>query len=167
MAIEQIAFPFLWTMNVNAFHEKAGRSQVDLLGFCQLVVSPSRVATLALLKLNAVVGVTARFDSQGRLSSMGVQCAFCHSTVDDSFMPGIGHRLDGWPNRDLNVGGIVALAPNPGPLADQLGVDVVATLKKVLVGGRLLPSKETPQNLPSQRGFLGRFSFPLDSCLRT
>src|SRR6266567_2431888 len=87
--------------------------------------------TLALLKLNAVVGVTARFDSQGRLSSMGIQCAFCHSTVDDSFMPGIGHRLDGWPNRDLNVGGIVALAPNPGPLADQLGVDV-ATLKKVL-----------------------------------
>ena len=87
--------------------------------------------TLALLKLNAVVGVTGRFDSQGRLSSIGIQCAFCHSTVDDSFMPGIGHRLDGWPNRDLNVGGIVSLAPNPKPLADQLGVDV-ATLKKVL-----------------------------------
>ena len=87
--------------------------------------------TLALLKLNAVIGVTARFDAQGRLNSMGIQCAFCHSTVDDSFMPGIGHRLDGWPNRDLNVGGIVVLAPNPKPLADELGVDV-ATLKKVL-----------------------------------
>ena len=87
--------------------------------------------TLALLKLNAVVGVTGRFDSQGKFNSMGIQCAFCHSTVDDSFMPGIGHRLDGWPNRDLNVGGIVALAPNPKPLADELGVDV-ATLKKVL-----------------------------------
>ena len=87
--------------------------------------------TLALLKINAVVGLTGRFDSQGRLNSMGIQCALCHSTVDDSFMPGIGHRLDGWPNRDLNVGGIVALSPNPKPLADQLGVDV-ATLKKVL-----------------------------------
>ncbi|HUS19542.1 MAG TPA: hypothetical protein VMZ25_07815 [Terriglobales bacterium] len=87
--------------------------------------------TLALLKLNAVVGVTGRFDGAGKLNGMGIQCAFCHSTVDDSFMPGIGHRLDGWPNRDLNVGGIVALAPNLQPVADQLGVDVT-TVKKVL-----------------------------------
>ena len=87
--------------------------------------------TLALLKLNAVVGVTGRFDGQGRLTTMGIQCAFCHSTVDDSFAPGIGHRLDGWPNRDLNVGAIVSLAPNPKPLADLLGVDI-PTLKKVL-----------------------------------
>jgi hypothetical protein len=87
--------------------------------------------TLALLKLNAVVGVTGRFDESGKLTSMGIQCAFCHSAVDDSFMPGIGHRLDGWPNRDLNVGGIVALAPNLKPVADQLGVDI-PTLKKVL-----------------------------------
>jgi hypothetical protein len=87
--------------------------------------------TLALLKLNAVVGVTGRFDDSGKLNALGIQCAFCHSTVDDSFMSGIGHRLDGWPNRDLNVGGIVALAPNLQPLADQLGVDI-PTLKKVL-----------------------------------
>lgn len=87
--------------------------------------------TLALLKLNAVVGVTGHFDGQGRLNSMGIQCAFCHSTVDDSFSSGIGHRLDGWPNRDLNVGAIVSLAPNLQPLADLLGVDV-ATVKKVL-----------------------------------
>jgi len=87
--------------------------------------------TLALLKLNAVVGITGRFDDSGKLSSIGIQCAFCHSTVDDSFSPGIGHRLDGWPNRDLNVGGIVALAPNLQPIADQLGVDV-PTVKKVL-----------------------------------
>jgi hypothetical protein len=87
--------------------------------------------TVALLKLNAVVGVTGRFDGQGRLNSMGIQCAFCHSTVDDSFAPGIGHRLDGWPNRDLNVGAIVSLAPNLQPLADLLGVDV-PTVKKVL-----------------------------------
>jgi hypothetical protein len=87
--------------------------------------------TLALLKLNSVVGVTGMFDAQGKLQSMGIQCALCHSTVDDSFVPGIGHRLDGWPNRDLNVGAIVALSPNLQPVADVLGVDV-PTVKKVL-----------------------------------
>ena len=87
--------------------------------------------TLALLKLNSVVGVTGIFDKQGKLKSMGIQCALCHSTVDNSFAPGIGHRLDGWPNRDLNVGVIVSLAPNLQPVADLLGVDV-ATVKKVL-----------------------------------
>ena len=53
--------------------------------------------TLALLKLNAVVGVTGFFDPQQRLSSLGIQCALCHSTVDNSFAPGIGRRLDGCP----------------------------------------------------------------------
>ena len=87
--------------------------------------------TLALLKLNAVVGVTGFFDDQGNLESMGIQCALCHSTVDNSFAPGIGHRLDGWANRDLNVGVIVGLSPNLQPVADLLGVDV-ATVKTVL-----------------------------------
>ena len=87
--------------------------------------------TLALLKLNAVVGVTGFFEKNGNIRSMGIQCAFCHSTVDDSFVPGIGKRMDGWANRDLNVGAIVSLAPNPKPFTDLLGVDV-ATLKKVL-----------------------------------
>jgi hypothetical protein len=87
--------------------------------------------TLALLKLNAVVGVTGIFDAQGRIKSMGIQCAFCHSTVNDSFAPGIGQRLDGWANRDLNVGAIVSLAPNLQPIADLLKVDV-PTVKKVL-----------------------------------
>ena len=53
--------------------------------------------TIALLKLNAVVGVTAFSDRDGSVKSMGIQCAFCHSTVDNSFAPGIGKRLDGWP----------------------------------------------------------------------
>jgi hypothetical protein len=87
--------------------------------------------TLALLKLNSVVGVTGHFDNQGKLVSIGIQCAFCHSSVDDSLVPGIGHRLDGWANRDLNVGAIVSLAPNLQPFADLLGVDV-PTVKKVL-----------------------------------
>ncbi len=87
--------------------------------------------TLALLKLNAVVGVTGKFDPAGRIQSMGIQCAFCHSTVDDSFAPGIGKRLDGWANRDLNVGAIVSLAPNLKPFTDLLRADE-ATVKKVL-----------------------------------
>jgi hypothetical protein len=77
--------------------------------------------TLALLKANAVVGVTGRFDANGRLRTMGVQCALCHSTVDDSFARGIGHRLDGWANRDLNVGAIINLAPDLGAVANLLG----------------------------------------------
>lgn len=87
--------------------------------------------TLALLKLNSVVGVTGFFDDKGNVRSMGIQCALCHSTVDDSLAPGIGHRLDGWANRDLNVGVIVSLAPNLKPFSDLLGVDV-ETVKKVL-----------------------------------
>ena len=87
--------------------------------------------TLALLRLNAVVGVTGFFDAGGGLRSMGIQCALCHSTVDDSFAPGIGHRLDGFAARDLNVGAIVSLAPDLRPVARLLGTDV-ATVKRVL-----------------------------------
>ena len=87
--------------------------------------------TLALLKLNSVVGVKGLFDKSGKLRSMGIQCAFCHSTVDDSFSPGIGKRLDGWANRDLNVGAIVSLAPNLKPFTDLLGAST-ETVKKVL-----------------------------------
>ena len=86
--------------------------------------------TLTLLKLNAVVGVRGFFRGN-RLSSMGITCGFCHSTVDNSFAPGIGRRRDGWPNRDLNVGAIVGLAPNKKPLTDLLQVDE-ATVNKVL-----------------------------------
>ncbi len=89
--------------------------------------------TVALLQLNAVVGVTGIFDSTGKLSSMGIQCALCHSTVDDSLAPGIGKRLDGWPNRDLNVGAIIALAPDLSAPANLLGVST-ATLTTVLNG---------------------------------
>jgi hypothetical protein len=87
--------------------------------------------TLALMKLNAVVGITGFFTADGTLKSIGIQCALCHSTVDNAFAPGIGHRLDGWANRDLNVGAIVGLSPNLQPVADVLGVDV-PTVKTVL-----------------------------------
>ncbi len=68
--------------------------------------------TVALLGLNAVVGVQGTVNEQGQLTSVGITCALCHSTVDDSFAPGIGRRLDGWANTDLDVGKIVALTPS-------------------------------------------------------
>ncbi|NCT82824.1 MAG: c-type cytochrome [Comamonadaceae bacterium] len=70
--------------------------------------------TLALLQLDAVVGLKGQVVQQGgvlKLTRLGVTCALCHSTVDNSFAPGIGRRLDGWPNRDLDVGRIIALSP--------------------------------------------------------
>ncbi|MGQ0562494.1 MAG: hypothetical protein ACT443_11540, partial [Gemmatimonadota bacterium] len=73
--------------------------------------------TLALLRLNSVVGVVGTFDANGRLRSVGLTCAVCHSTVDDAFAPGIGHRLDGFGNRDLNAGAIIAATPNVAALA--------------------------------------------------
>jgi hypothetical protein len=79
--------------------------------------------TLLLLQLDAVVGVRGFFDPDGgRIESVGITCALCHSTVDDSFSPGIGHRLDGWAARDLNVGAIVAFAPSVQPFVDLLNI---------------------------------------------
>jgi RoxA-like, cytochrome c-like len=67
--------------------------------------------TVQLLRLNAVVGVRGTVNDQGQLTRVGITCALCHSTVDNSFARGIGKRLDGWANTDLNVGAIVALSP--------------------------------------------------------
>ena len=67
--------------------------------------------TVELLRLNAVVGVRGSVSDTGELTSVGITCALCHSSVDDSFTKGIGHRLDGWANTDLNVGAIVSLSP--------------------------------------------------------
>jgi mono/diheme cytochrome c family protein len=74
----------------------------------------SPATTLALLQLDAVVGLKGQVETENsvlRLRRVGVTCALCHSTVDNSFAPGIGRRLDGWPNRDLNVGAVIALSP--------------------------------------------------------
>jgi mono/diheme cytochrome c family protein/cytochrome c5 len=78
----------------------------------------SPATTVALLKLDAVVGVKGTVESaagKDTLTRVGITCALCHSTVDDSFAPGIGKRLDGWPNRDLNPGAIIALSPALDP----------------------------------------------------
>jgi mono/diheme cytochrome c family protein len=111
--------------------------------------------TVTLLKLNAVVGVKGQVTSvNGRdtLTRLGVTCALCHSSVDDSFAPGIGKRLDGWPNTSLDPGAIVALSPA-----------VPAATKAVLNGwgaGKYDPrinfdGKNTPLVLPPAYGLLG------------
>ena len=74
----------------------------------------SPATTVALLKLNAVVGLKGKVETvngKDTLTRVGITCALCHSTVDNSFAPGIGKRLDGWANRDLNPGAIIALSP--------------------------------------------------------
>jgi hypothetical protein len=87
---------------------------------------------MALLSLDAVVGVKATLAPDGKsIERLGITCALCHSNVDDSLAAGIGHRRDGWPNRDLNVGLIVSLAPNLQPIADLLQTNV-STVKTVL-----------------------------------
>jgi mono/diheme cytochrome c family protein len=121
--------------------EALARGEVDL---------DDPAVTLALLKLNAVVGVTGFFDSGGGLRSMGIQCALCHSTVDDSFAPGIGNRLDGFASRDLNVGAIISLAPDLRPVARLLGTDV-ATVRRVL--GAWGPGKFDAELLLDGKGF--------------
>ena len=78
--------------------------------------------TLLLLRHDAVLGVKGFFNNDQSLQSVGITCALCHSTVDDSLTTGVGHRLDAWANRDLNVGAIVALAPNLSPFSNLLGV---------------------------------------------
>jgi len=87
--------------------------------------------TVALLKLNAVVGVSSSFNTDGTLQAVGITCASCHSKVDNSFAFGMGKRLDTWPNRDLNVGGIISLTDNAIPIANMLHVDE-PTLRRVL-----------------------------------
>jgi len=106
--------------------------------------------TLALLKLDAIVGVTGFFEPGGTLTSVGIQCALCHSTVDDSLARGIGKRLDGWANRDLDIGAIVESAPDLSPIADVLGVDE-ATVRAVLLGWG--PGRFDAQLLLDGKGF--------------
>lgn len=106
--------------------------------------------TLALLKANAVVGISGFFDQRGRLRSIGVQCALCHSTVDNSLAAGIGHRLDGWANRDLNVGALINLAPDLSVVAALLGTSE-ASVRTVLAAWG--PGKFDAELLLDGKGF--------------
>jgi len=99
--------------------ELEGRTRSDLRHGRVDFDSPA--TTLTMLRQNAVVGVIGTFDHHDQLTAVGVTCALCHSTVDNSMAAGVGHRRDGWPNRDLNVGAIIAFAPNLTPIANLLG----------------------------------------------
>ncbi len=104
--------------------------------------------TVALLSLDSVIGLKGFFD-EGQLSSVGVTCALCHSTVDDSFSPGIGRRLDGRPNRDLDVGRVIGLAQDLSPLTDALGLPedtVRAVLDSWGPGRCLLHTSPSPRD---------------------
>jgi len=89
-------------------------------GILDTVDLKSPATTAALLRMNAIVGIQATVDGNNHITKLGVTCALCHSNVDNSVMPGIGRRQDGWPNHDLNVGAIIALSPALS--ADQKGV---------------------------------------------
>ena len=127
----------LWTTKLRLHEAVATLAPVDALGLGLKVdvdalppaivdavtANPALLSdpavTVKLIELNAVVGVVGRV-TNGHLDSIGTTCALCHSTVDNSFAAGIGHRLDGWPNRDLNVGQIIAAAP--GTTDEQRGL---------------------------------------------
>jgi len=121
--------------------DKIKRSRVNL---------DDPATTLALIKLNSVLGVQGQFNQDGSLKSMGITCALCHSTVDNAFAPGIGHRLDGWANRDLNVGAIISLAPDLSAVTSLLRVDET-TVKKVLAAWG--PGKFDAQLFLDGKGF--------------
>jgi hypothetical protein len=106
--------------------------------------------TLKLLQFNAVVGVRGVFSDRGSLESVGITCAICHSTVDDAFDRGIGHRLDGWPNRDLDIGKIITLAPNLQPLTDRLEISADELKEALLAWG---PGKYDAQLLHDGKAF--------------
>jgi len=107
--------------------------------------------TVALLQLDAVVGVRGVVsDDKKSLKSIGITCALCHSTVDNAFSLGIGHRLDGWPNRDLNVGKIITLAPELKPLTDRLGISADDLKKALLAWG---PGKYDAELLHDGKAF--------------
>jgi hypothetical protein len=121
--------------------QKIERNQVDL---------DDPATTLALLKLDAVVGVKGFLEPDGALRSVGITCALCHSTVDDSFASGIGKRLDGWPNRDLNVGKIITLAPNVKPLTERLNIGEDELKESLLAWG---PGKYDAELLHDGKAF--------------
>jgi mono/diheme cytochrome c family protein len=105
--------------------------------------------TRELLRQNAVVGVRATFDRNGRITRIGITCALCHSTVDNALLPGIGHRLDGWPNTDLKVGKILAMLPNFTP--EQKAI--LRTWPKGTYDPRFnFDGKSTPLRLPPAHG---------------
>lgn len=105
--------------------------------------------TLELLRADSVVGVKGFFEGE-KMVSVGITCALCHSTVDDSLMRGIGRRLDGWPNRDLDVGKIISTAPNLRAYADRLDIPEEELRRVLLAWG---PGKYDAEFNQDGKGF--------------
>ena len=120
--------------------------------------------TLALLKRNAVLGVQGFFNEDGSLDAVGITCALCHSTVDNSLTTGIGKRLDGWANRDLNVGAIIASAPDLSAFTNLLGVDRATVTNVVLAWG---PGKFDAELILDGKGFRPDGRHVAAACFRT
>jgi mono/diheme cytochrome c family protein len=112
----------------------------------------SVTGTRELLRQNAVVGIKAGFSSDGHIARIGITCALCHSTVDNALLPGIGHRLDGAPNRTLQVGKILAMLRNFTPEQQA----VLRQWPKGTYDPRFnFDSKSTPLVLPPAYGLAG------------
>ena len=110
-AIAQVSPATALSVGLKVDSDALPASVIDAIKAGQVNLNDPAV-TVQLLKLNAVVGVVGKVvGANDHLATVGVTCALCHSTVDDSIAPGIGRRLDGWPNRTLNVGAIIALSP--------------------------------------------------------
>jgi hypothetical protein len=110
-AISQVSPATALSVGLKVDSDALPPALIDAIKAGQVDLNDPRV-TIQLLKLNAVVGVIGKVvGANNQLATVGVTCALCHSTVDDSVAPGIGKRLDGWPNRTLNVGAIIALSP--------------------------------------------------------
>jgi mono/diheme cytochrome c family protein len=107
--------------------------------------------TRELLRQNAVVGIRAQVDG-GRITRIGITCALCHSTVDNALLPGIGHRLDGWPNRDLKVGKILAML---APFTEEQKATFRAWPKGMYDPRINFDGKNTPLTLPPAHGLAG------------
>ena len=121
-------------------------------GILQTADLTDPATTVALLKLDAVVGVRATVDANNRITRLGITCALCHSTVDDSVLPGIGHRRDGWPNRTLDPGRIIALSP----AVPQAAKDVYNSWGPGKYDPRFnIDGLSTPLVLPPAYGLLG------------
>lgn len=118
--------------------------------------------TQSLLEADAVVGVKGFFTKGGNLASIGITCAICHSTVDSTLTDKIGIRLDGWPNQDLNVGAIIAAAPDLSFFANLLGIGEQAVRDTLMQWGPgkfdaqlLLDGQSAPTLIPPAFGLAG------------
>jgi mono/diheme cytochrome c family protein len=107
--------------------------------------------TRELLRQNAVVGIRAQVDG-GKITRIGITCALCHSTVDNALLPGIGHRLDGWANRDLKVGKILAML---APFTEEQKATLRAWPKGMYDPRTNFDGKNTPLTLPPAHGLAG------------